>query len=622
MEYVQPEQSEEPAIERLEEVQEFDGEPSRFWPACLEALAGVSGAVVGLLIVRAQEGPDGAVSWRRAAVWPSNEESRGMGRLLSAGCDPVLDEAAEAGRALNKVRDAQGHSWDVMAVRLKTGNAEELCIAAFLRSGGIDGSAAELLLRLQLLASIPSWYQLRRVLKQAQEDVQRFASVLDVMVVLNRETRFLSCALALCNELAARHQCERVSLGWLHHEKYIRLQAISRTERFERKMDAVKQMELAMEETLDQDEEIVLPADPGSPLIVRDHQEFSQAQGAPYICSLPMRTEGDPVAVLMLERASEPFDETDVRLFRLACDLAMPRLQDLKEKDRWFGARWLAAARRGLGKIVGVEHTFAKVIGLIVCLTLAFLIFWQVDFRVESPFRLKADRIAFVPAPFDGYINEVYCEIGDDVSPGDQLLALDVRDLLLEEAAAAADQTRYAREAEKARAQQQLADMRIALAQSEQARVRLERVRYRLEQASIHAPMHGVVAEGDLEERLGAPVKRGDILFRIAGLEDLYVQAEVPERDIHHVENGAAGEIAFASQPKLKFPMHVVKIEPVAQAGEEGSFFIVRCELDGSVEQWWRPGMEGVSKIEAGKRSVLWIFTRRTVDFLRMFFWW
>jgi hypothetical protein len=105
-------------------------------------------------------------------------------------------------------------------------------------------------------------------------------------------------------------------------------------------------------------------------------------------------------------------------------------------------------------------------------------------------------------------------------------------------------------------------------------------------------------------------------------LEDLYVQAEVPERDIHHVENGAAGEIAFASQPKLKFPMHVVKIEPVAQAGEEGSFFIVRCELDGSVEQWWRPGMEGVSKIEAGKRSVLWIFTRRTVDFLRMFFWW
>ncbi len=32
--------------------------------------------------------------------------------------------------------------------------------------------------------------------------------------------------------------------------------------------------------------------------------------------------------------------------------------------------------------------------------------------------------------------------------------------------------------------------------------------------------------------------------------------------------------------------------------------------------------MTGVCKLNVGKRPIVWIFTRRTVDFLRMFLWW
>jgi hypothetical protein len=31
--------------------------------------------------------------------------------------------------------------------------------------------------------------------------------------------------------------------------------------------------------------------------------------------------------------------------------------------------------------------------------------------------------------------------------------------------------------------------------------------------------------------------------------------------------------------------------------------------------------MSGVCKIHAGQRSLMWIITHRTIDFLRMFFW-
>jgi len=32
--------------------------------------------------------------------------------------------------------------------------------------------------------------------------------------------------------------------------------------------------------------------------------------------------------------------------------------------------------------------------------------------------------------------------------------------------------------------------------------------------------------------------------------------------------------------------------------------------------------MSGVAKINVGKRNIMWIFTHRTIDYLRIFFWW
>ena len=33
-------------------------------------------------------------------------------------------------------------------------------------------------------------------------------------------------------------------------------------------------------------------------------------------------------------------------------------------------------------------------------------------------------------------------------------------------------------------------------------------------------------------------------------------------------------------------------------------------------------GMSGVAKLEVEKRNLLWVVTHRTMDFLRMYFWW
>ncbi|HVZ17618.1 MAG TPA: HlyD family efflux transporter periplasmic adaptor subunit, partial [Terriglobales bacterium] len=177
-------------------------------------------------------------------------------------------------------------------------------------------------------------------------------------------------------------------------------------------------------------------------------------------------------------------------------------------------------------------------------------------------------------------------------------------------------------EAEKARAARALAEMRVSEAMADQAKARLDLIRYRIAQATIKAPFAGVVVEGDQRERLGAPVKTADVLYKVANIGTMYAEAEVNERDVQDILKTTDGQVAFVSEPKRKFPVHILAREQAAIPKTEGNVFLVRCSLPSGVQPWWRPGMSGVAKFDAGKRNLFWILTHRTVDFLRLKLWW
>ncbi|MDA1278394.1 MAG: HlyD family efflux transporter periplasmic adaptor subunit, partial [Verrucomicrobia bacterium] len=357
-------------------------------------------------------------------------------------------------------------------------------------------------------------------------------------------------------------------------------------------------------------------------LVSKEHETFARDQHSENICSMPLRKDDQPVAVLTCERRTTPFSEVEVRQFRLACDQAIPRLADLQRNDRWFGARWKTWAREALAKFLGPEHTWSKLFAILGCAAVVFCSVPIFTYKVEGNFILRSDEVSFLTAPFEGYIQDVGVRPGDIVNQGAELVGLNTDDLLLQEAGAVADQARYFREMEKARAAGELAEMRISQALADQAEARLQLIRYRLEQASIKAPFAGVIVEGDLRQRIGAPVKQGDALLKVARTDSLYVEAEVNERDVQEILKKANAEIAFVTQPKLKFPVEITRVEQAAFPKDQQNVFLVRCALTGAPEGWWRPGMSGVCKIPVEKRTLAWIFTHRTVDFLRMFFWW
>lgn len=605
-------------MERLERIRRFDGPPTEFWPAFLEESARLVGASLGFLMLRDKEG----ASWRRLSVWPVGSQRNAGTSGLDSRIEEIAAAASLQGFAFEEDgKDGKTRADGVMVgIRLKIED-DRSSAAVFLLERGAELTAEEAALRLALVADTPAVYQIGHQIGRAKSDVAKFAEALDLMALLNAEKRFMAAAMTFCNELASRYRCDRVSLGWLKGA-YVRVQAISHMERFEKKMAVVQSLETAMEEAFDQDEEILWPRPEGNNAVVRDHENFSREQGSRYIASLTIRLEDKPVGVVTCERSGEPFSEVEVWGLRILCDQSARRLGDLKRYDRWFGARMAVSIRESLAKLFGVEHTFTKLMGIAICAALAFLVFGQLNYRVEAPFILKTDDLAYLPAPFDGYIQKVHVKIGDRVKERDPLLSLDTRELLLEESTAVANQNRYRREAEKARAQNALADMKVALALEDQADARLKLVHYHLDHAELKAPFAGIVVEGDLKELLGAPVKKGDVLFKVARIEKMFAELKVDERDVHEVAAGATGEIAFVSRPDLTFPIRVERIDPVAVTEEGKNIYKVRVLLQEAASPWWRPGMSGVAKINVGKRNILWIFTHRTIDFLRIFFWW
>lgn len=606
------------ALRNLDQLWRFSGPPAAFWRTLLESQGLLSGARMAILLRKTTAEPD---QWKKVGLWPTEiRETPGAQRFVRE-LDNLANGCTQQEFVVQSFNGDPLTPDHAVAVRLDPEAKQEMWVSAFYLPESSEAQAHNALRQVRLTSQMPGIYRSQRSANQSQVTLSHFSSVLDLMGLLNAQHRYLAVAMTFCNEIASRHKCDRVSLGWLEKNDYIRLQAISHTERFERKMEAVKDIEQTMEESLDQDETVRWPAAEGDTRITRDHERFADQYKVKFLCSVPLRLNGEPVAVLMCERNAEAFTDDEVQLLNLYSEMAVRRLSELKRHDRWFGARAATATRENLAKLVGVHHTWAKVVGVLVAIGLFVLFFGKMNYRVEAPFILRTDHIAMLSAPFNGYIDEVAVETGDPVKPKDILLKLDTRDLLLEEASSAADYDRYTREAEKARANNQLAEMRIAQAQTEQARVRLELVRYRLGQSSIGAPFAGVVVEGDLKKRIGAPVKQGDILFKVAQTDAMYVECNVNERDIHEVRDTATGEIAFASQPKLKFPIQIERIEPAAQAKDKGNIFLVRCRVQDDLKSWWRPGMSGVAKLNVGKRTFFWIISHRTVDFLRMYFW-
>ncbi len=445
--------------------------------------------------------------------------------------------------------------------------------------------------------------------------------VFDVMVAGLKHERFEAAATAAATELAHRLSCERVSLGFGHTGR-VRVQVVSHSAQFEHRANLIRSIESAMNEALVLGTTVTQPPSrPESAQASPAHGQLADQEGQEAICSVLLSDHDRAVGVITLERtAARPFDAASTDFCEAVAALLGPILEMKRRQDRPPVVKFRDAVRSFLGRLAGPRELRLKLGAALLIGLAGFLALAVGEYRVSAPAALEGTIQRAVVAPYDGYIAAAHVRAGEAVHAGDILAELDDKDLRLEHRKWTSEREELRKQFRKALAELDHAEARILTAQVSQAEAQMALVDEQLARTRLVAPFDGLVISGDLSRALGTPVERGEVLFEVAPLDGYRVVLEVDERDIADVAAGQHGHLALSAMPGDRFPLVVEKVSTVSQTEEGLAAFRVEARLDGPSGHL-RPGMQGIGKIVAGERKLIWIWTRRLVGWVQLWLW-
>ena len=585
-------------------------DPAVFAAAWLDAVASLTdGMQQGLVVLAAMRGGRN----EPVAAWPSNAVPDGA--LLAA-----VDGAVRGGRMVVQTvepRRNAGETASLLAIGYPVAVAGRVRGAAGLV---VTSDAENPQAVIDRIAWGCGWIE--ALLRRRSVSLgDRIGTVMELLATGLHHDRFQEAATAVATELAGVFGCERVSIGF-RKRKHVKLAALSNSAAFGKRANLVRAIELAMEESTDQQAIIVVPAPEGQEQIVRAHQSLSREHGQNTICTVPL-TEGNRVlGAITLERpADKPFDPASIQLCEHIGVLLGPVLKLKRDEDRWILRKALDSLIAFLVRLFGPRHVALKLSALAAIAVAAFLVFAKGDYRVTADGSLEGTIQRALAAPVAGYLSDAQSRAGDIVKAGQVMATLDDRDLRLERLKWATQRAKQQREYSDALAKQELAKAQVLRTQIEQADAQLTLLDEQLSRLKITAPFDGVVVSGDLSQQLGAPVERGNTLFEVAPLKEYRIVLKVDERDVVDVTPGLSGELVLSSMPDRGFAFRVEKITPVSTPQEGRNFFRVEARPTGDSTEVLRPGMQGVAKITVDERRLAWIWSHKVVHWLRMFIW-
>ena len=482
----------------------------------------------------------------------------------------------------------------------------------------------ELQLAMRQLKWGVAWLQnwlLRQSMRPARAG-KRMTAVLEIVGLTLEEPRFKSAATAVATELAARFKCDRVSIGFLARNQ-IKVQALSHSAQFAKRMNLIRSIGLAMAEAVDQQATLHYPEphDSGD-RVLKAHEQLARNHGDAVVCTVPfVDNEERAFGALMFERANDDtFDDEELELCESVAALLGPILDDKRKNDRLLITKVGDSLWTQVKRLIGPRHALRKLIAAIVVALVLFFTFANGQYRVGGKTTLEGEVRRVVAAPFPGYVYEAPVRGGDIVKQGQVICSLDVRDMRLEFSRWSSEREQYAMEHRKAMAGGDRALMNVLDKKMRQAEAQIALLDEQISRATIVAPFDGLVVSGDLSQSLGAPVEAGQVLFEVAPLDSYRVKVQVEERNIGQIKVGQKGEMILTAMPNEKHTFTVTVVTPVAQAEEGANFFTVEGTLDAVVPRL-RPGMEGFGKVEIEERKLIWIWTHELLDWLRMKAW-
>lgn len=548
-------------------------------------------------------GPRLLVRHRVPVSSPLTKGAEELAAAAAAQNGGLLEEAAQGQGFLLAYPVAQGHARGLIAV-VAVGKASREVLKAAMRQ--LQWGAGWLL----------DWQ--RRT--SGQLATTEANDVFKLFAVAVEPERFAQAATALTARLTHLWGLERVSLGMLRGRR-VRIAAVSHIVHTDARMAAVRLLEEAMHEAMDQRTASVLPhRGPDRGFVTRAAQALLAGRSEERaVAVLPLIAGGKPIGALALEKAT-PFSEDEIKRCDALATLLGPVLNEKRLNDRWLLTKIAASATTQLGKLLGPAHPVRKLAAIAIVGVVVAASFIDAPYTVSAPAVIEAEARRVVPAPFDGYLARSSARPGDHVKAGDVLAALDDSDLALERLGLLADREQRRSELQAATAAYDLAKAKMLRAEVDQIEAKLKLAEARLERASLRAPIDGLVLSGDLSQSIGEPVKTGTPLFELAPEGAFRLVVNVDERDISAVSTGQQGRAVLSALPQTTFDFTVTRVTPVMEARGGRNYYRVEAAL-ANADEALRAGLEGRARVDAGERRLIWIWTHQILEWGRLKLW-
>jgi RND family efflux transporter MFP subunit len=450
--------------------------------------------------------------------------------------------------------------------------------------------------------------------------LDRSRATLDLIASVLDHQRFASATMAAATELAIRFDCARVSIGFISRGS-AKVAAISHSAQFGRQMGLVRAIGAAMDEAIDQRCSILYPIGIDEPIATHAHSEVARLQHDGQVLTTPMFVVDAFVGAVTFERRrGHVFEPEIVQILDMISTAIGPILNEKRMNDRWLILKAADSFWEQVKRLLGPGYTGRKLAAIAVAAAGIFGYVATDTYRVNADAQIEGSVRRAVISSYDGFIQEAKARAGDVVKAGDELATLEDRELALERLRWATQRQQYSFEYDKALATRQPATINVVKSQIDQADAQLKLIDEQIARTRIAAPFDGLIISGDLSQRIGGSVTRGELLYEIAPLTDYRVVMQVDEREIADVSEGQTGEVIFAALPEEHFDLKVDKVTPVAQAKDGKNLFQVEGSLV-NVSPRLRPGMIGVAKIAIDQRRLISIWMRPALEWWRLASW-
>ena len=587
----------------------------------------------GFLIERGEEGaglrlishvrPDNSSADQRAAAVQAFVDL--IKPCVSEGKDGAIEIAAQ---------DFRTAETQYCLVTLLRSDGEAVAVSAVVTRCMNLERAKQRLTSMQLVAGYFELFTLRHNSEQARLIAQSHQHVLQLATAVATAEGFESAAMNLCNELANRAGATRVALGWMKG-KNIKVRAMSHTEEFDKKQELIVLLQRVMEECADQEEYVHYdPYNKSTENVTREAQALSRAQAGNSVLSLPLRHRSEVMGVVTLEfLPNTRLGPHVAHSLAVSVELLAPQLYDRWQNDRWLVTKTALSTKWVAEQAIGPKYTLAKVIAAVAIALILFVSLFSPMYHVSAPFTFQPPETDKISVPFEARLLQIgktdsgeYLRAGDDVKEGQVLAVLDTEELRNHLLDAAERMSKAQEEEAKYRhTPGKVADANIAHAEYMAAKYDRDLFASQVAESTIKAPHNGKLIKGDLTGRTGSRLQQGENLYEIAPNDKLRAEMSVAERDIQNVKLGASGKLATDALPMDRFPFHVTRIIPLGEAKEGSNSFMVYGEADeqdvARKHPVWKPGMAGEARIDVAPKPLIWAWTHRLIDFLRLKLW-